>query len=130
MGLLQNVRDKLGSKVSEYRENRERDKKEYNEHYTREFEKARSSEIKKTAKEKAKADAYNRIHPTEAITKRISAFGGSMREEARGKPGNSLGRSLAPLGDFGRSIGRQYDNPGNHLPSALRDFDKPKRRRY
>ena len=130
MGILQNVRERLGTKVNEYKEHRERDKKEYNEHYSREYEKARASEIKKTARNKAKQDAYNRIHPTENITKRLSAFGGSMRDEARGKPGNSLGRSLAPLGDFGRSIGRQYNNPGDHLPPALRDFDKPKKRRY
>lgn len=130
MGILQNVRDKLGSKVGEIREARSRDKAEYREHYAREYEKARASEIKKTARDKAKQDAYNRIHPTENITKRLSAFGGSMREEARGKPRSSLGRSLAPLGDFGRSIGRQYDQPGNHLPQALRDFDKPKKRRY
>jgi len=139
MGILENVRAKIGSKVSEMQESHEKNQRlnraakiTAEAIYRKEYANARLSEARKTAAERAKKDAYNRVHPGESIAKRISAFSGSMKERSsagRGG-GNSLQRNLEPLGNFGRSIGRQYDRPGDHLPSALRDFDKPKKRRF
>ena len=127
MGILENIREKVGSRVHEYQEGRARDKAEYKEHYNREFEARRKDEIAKSAKEKASRDAYNRVHPMENITKKLQGFGGDIKRQDN--KGNSLARNLSPLGDFGRNIGHQYDNPRNHLPSALLDFDRPKRKR-
>lgn len=137
MGILQSIKEKVGSKVHEYQEGRARDRSEYEEHYARAYEKNRAAEIRKSAEENAARDAHNRVHPLERITKgleSIQKFGGNAGREvrqstrqrpSRGSSGNSLARTLSPLGDFGRGIGRQYENPSDHLPSALRDFDKP-----
>lgn len=126
MGIIGNIREKLGNKVHEIQENRARDKAEYREHYNREFEAARKREIQKSAREKAASDAYARVHPLESAAKKLQGFGERMDAKGRGSP-NSLGRRLSPLGDVGRSIGRQYDNM--EKPSWMRDFDKPKKSR-
>lgn len=127
MGILENIREKVGSKVHEYNEGRARDKAEYQEHYNKEFESSRKREIENKARERAKQDAHNQVHPMERINKgveRIGKFGGDMN--ARGS-GGSLGRNVSSLGDFGRSIGHKYDNM--QTPSWMKDFDKPKRNR-
>lgn len=125
MGILENIREKVGSKVHEYNEGRARDKSEYQEHYNREFEVRRKEEIAKSAREKASRDAYNRVHPMENITNKLKGFGGDNQKQ--NNRGNNLNKNVSSLGDFGRSIGHKYDNM--QTPSWMKDFDKPKRNR-
>jgi len=121
MGLVGNIRDKLGNKIQEVKENRARDKAEYQEHYKREYEIMRKKEIEKSAREKAHQDAYAHAHPIENIRERLGGLGGDIKKTSSG--GRNLNRTLSGLGDFGRSIGKSYNNM--KPPSYLRDFDKP-----
>lgn len=138
MGILENIRGKIGSKVTEIKEQRESDKREFKEHYDREFNKAHRQELKASAEKKAREDAYARVHPLESMKQRLDGLTSRASLEQRtGHPSrpkkerriqgtsNSLGRSLEPLGDVGRSIGRQFEEM--ETPSWMRDFKDPKK---
>lgn len=136
MGIIGNIRDKLSSKVHEMHERRETDRKEFDEHYNKEFEAARKREVKAAAEKKAREDAYARVHPVESAASRLGRItdslgdlnkrtGSSYRaKEPKGQRGsNSLGKRLEPLGDVGRSIGKQFHEMDR--PSWMKDFDDP-----
>lgn len=121
MGIIGNIRQKLESKAHEIQESRAKEKAEYKEHYDKAYGKAYHAEVAKSAREKAQKDAWRKAHPVEAIQEKLKGIGGNAAEAKRGTP-NRLGQKLAPLGDFGRSIGRQYDNMGH---PAWMDYGMP-----